>query len=92
MVRYTPASSAHPRWCIGPLETTSGRAEFRAILLGPSRTPDIVRTIGDAREIVPGNDGLEIEDDGTASGVGSFRVRGTKLNLPRGFRTVWKTQ
>ena len=44
------------------------------------------------KEIWPGNKGLDIEDDGVGSGVGTFRVYGKMLYLPRGFRTVWKTQ
>jgi hypothetical protein len=42
-------------------------------------------------EIVP-DAGLDIEDDGTRTGVGSFRVSGKKPRVDRGFRTVWKTQ
>src|SRR5262249_40012500 len=74
------------------VETTSGLTEFKAILVGPSRTPHVVRTVGDELEILHGNEGVDVEDDGTTSGVGSFRMRGTTLDLPRGFRTVWKTQ
>jgi hypothetical protein len=43
-------------------------------------------------EVLHGAEGLDIEDDGTSTGVGSFRVRGKELRLQRGFRTLWKTK
>jgi len=75
-------------------ETPNGRGTFSARLTGPRATPDVVKNAGldGTQEIVRGEAGLEIEDDGASTGVGSFRVRGKELHLPRGFRMLWKTQ
>jgi hypothetical protein len=73
-------------------ETPEGRVMFNARLIGPRATPVEVRVVHDRPEIVRGMEGLDIEDDGTGTGAGSFRVPGKQLRLPRGFRTLWKTQ
>jgi hypothetical protein len=51
-----------------------------------------MKLVNDDLEIVHGAPGLDIEDDGASTGVGSFRVLAKELNLQRGFRTLWKTQ
>jgi hypothetical protein len=73
-------------------EAPEGRITFRARLTGPEATPDVMKLVNDDLEIVHGAPGLDIEDDGASTGVGSFRVLAKELNLQRGFRTLWKTQ
>jgi len=73
-------------------ETPAGSVNFSARLTGPRGTPDKINVIGDKPQLTGGVAGLEIEDDGRRTGVGSFRVKGTESSLPRGFRTVWETR
>jgi hypothetical protein len=65
---------------------------FSARLTGPRATPDVIQVLNNRLEIVRGAAGLDIENDGTMTGVGSFRVPGKELRVERGFRTLWKTQ
>jgi hypothetical protein len=69
-----------------------GRITFSARLTGPRATEAVVRDMGDRLEVDNGSAGLDIENDGRSTGVGTFRVPGKTRNLPRGFRTVWETQ
>ena len=74
-------------------ETPMGRVTFSARLTGPRAGPDVV-TSGDLNhgpEVVH-NVGLDIDDDGRGTGVGTFRIDGKELHIARGFRTIWKTQ
>jgi hypothetical protein len=73
-------------------ETPDGLIPFSARLTGPRATPTVTHMVYSRLETVPGAVGLNIEDDGTKTGVGSFRVPGQKLRIDRDFRTVWKTQ
>jgi hypothetical protein len=73
-------------------ETPDGLVSFRARLTGPRGTPDVTRFVNNRWEAIPGAAGLDIEEDGAKTGVGSFRVAGKELRIERGFRTVWKTQ
>jgi hypothetical protein len=73
-------------------EAPGGRITFSARLTGPQASPDVTRVVNNKPEIQLGLEGLDIEDDGTGTGVGRFRVPGKKLRLQRGFRTFWRTQ
>jgi hypothetical protein len=73
-------------------EVQDRRITFRARLTGAQATPDVTRVVSDVPEVVHGEEGLDIENDGTSTGFGSFRVPGKDLHLQRGFRTLWKTQ
>jgi hypothetical protein len=73
-------------------ESRDGLLTFSARLSGPRSTPDTIKVVNTRFESVPGAAGLDIQDDGTRTGVGSFRVPGKELRLGRGLRTVWKTQ
>ena len=73
-------------------ETPEGRITFSAHLTGPRARPDVTRMVNGKIEIEPGVAGVDIEDDGASTGVGSFRVPGKELRLQRGFRTLWQTQ
>jgi hypothetical protein len=73
-------------------EGPEGRITFSASLTGPRARPDITRVVNGRVETEPGATGVDIEDDGARTGVGSFRVPGKELRLQRGFRTLWKTQ
>jgi hypothetical protein len=73
-------------------ESRDGLLTFSARLTGPRSTPDTIKVVNTRFESVPGAAGLDIQDDGTRTGVGSFRVPGKELRLGRGLRTVWKTQ
>jgi len=73
-------------------ELPGRRITFSAHLTGPRATPDVVKVVGDRLEMESGEMGLDIEDDGTSTGVGTFRVHGKEPRLRRGFRTLWKTQ
>jgi len=73
-------------------DTPRGRVTLSARLTGPRGTPDRFNMGPNQPSLVRGVAGLDIEDDGTGTGVGSFRVPGRDLQLPRGFRTVWETQ
>jgi hypothetical protein len=73
-------------------ETPDGLISFSARLTGPRATPEVTQMVYSRLEIVPGAVGLDIEDDGTRTGVGSFRVIGRELRFARGLRTIWKTQ
>jgi hypothetical protein len=74
------------------LQLSGGRVPFSARLIGPRATRDEVKTVGNRLEIVPGTPGLDIEDDGTSTGIGSFRLQGKDVFLPPGFRTSWETR
>jgi hypothetical protein len=73
-------------------EGPGGRVTFSARLTGPQGTPDVIRMVNNKPEIERGAAGLDIEDDGSGTGVGRFRVAGKELRIERGFRTYWKTQ
>jgi hypothetical protein len=73
-------------------QTPDGLVSFSARLMGPRATPEVSQVVNNRWEIVPGAAGLDIEDDGTNTGVGSFRIAGKELRVERGFRTVWKTK
>ncbi len=73
-------------------EAPDGRIRFSARLTGPRATPDVIRMVRERPEIELGAAGLDIDDDGASTGIGSFRVAGKDLRLERGFRTFWKTQ
>jgi hypothetical protein len=73
-------------------EVPDGLIMFSARLTGPRATPDVIQVLNNRLEIVRGAAGLDIENDGTMTGVGSFRVPGKELRVERGFRTLWKTQ
>ncbi|HTA71798.1 MAG TPA: hypothetical protein VK776_26130 [Bryobacteraceae bacterium] len=73
-------------------ETPGGFITFSARLTGPRATPGTMQVFNNRFESVPGAVGLDIQDDGAKTGVGSFRVPGQKLPIGRDFRTVWKTQ
>jgi hypothetical protein len=73
-------------------EGPAGRITLNARLTGPRARPDVTRVVNGKVEIEPGAAGVDIEDDGESTGVGSFRVPGKELRLQRGFRTLWKTQ
>src|SRR6185369_6182224 len=73
-------------------EAADGRITFSARLTGPRGTPDVIRVLNNKPQIEHGAAGLDIEDDGTGTGVGIFRVPGKSLRLQRGFSTLWKTQ
>ena len=73
-------------------DTPRGRVMFSARFTGPRGTPDRFTMAPNQPAVVRGVAGLDIEDDGTGTGIGSFRVPGRDLRLPRGFRTVWETQ
>jgi hypothetical protein len=73
-------------------ESPEGLLTFSARLTGPRSTPDTIKVVNTRFESVPGAAGLDIQDDGTRTGVGSFSVPGKELRLGRGLRTVWKTQ
>ena len=73
-------------------ESPEGLFTFSARLTGPRSTPDTLKVVNNRFESVPGAAGLDIQDDGIRTGVGSFRVPGKELRLGRGLRTVWKTQ
>jgi hypothetical protein len=73
-------------------ETPDGLITFNARLTGPRATSGTMQVFNNRFESVPGAVGLDIEDDGAKTGVGSFRVPGQKLRIDRDFRTVWKTQ
>jgi hypothetical protein len=74
------------------LQVPSGPIPFSARLIGPRATREEVKTVGNRLEIVPGAPGLDIEDDGTSTGIGSFGLQGKDLFLPPGFRTFWETR
>ncbi len=73
-------------------ETPGGSVNFSARLTGPRGTADKVNVIRNKPEMVSGTAGLEIEDEARSTGVGSFRVNGKELSLPRGFRMIWETR
>ncbi len=73
-------------------ETPEGLITFSARLTGPRSTPEVTQMVNSRLEIMPGAVGLDIQDDGTRTGVGSFRVPGKELRVGRGLRTIWKTQ
>jgi hypothetical protein len=70
----------------------NGDIKFKAHLTGPRATPGDVRMVRNMPEATPGTPGLDIEDTGANTGIGSFRVAGKGFYLPRGFLTVWETQ
>jgi hypothetical protein len=73
-------------------EAPDGRITFRAHLTGPRAIPNEVKVVNNRFEGMPGLPGLDIEDDGTKTGVASFRISGKELHIDRGFRTLWKAQ
>jgi hypothetical protein len=73
-------------------ETPAGRIPFNARLTGPLPTPDRVSNPGATPRYEPGAKGLDIEDSGLLTGIGTFLVKDKNLSLPRGFRTQWETQ
>jgi hypothetical protein len=84
-------------------EAPEGLLTFSSRLTGPPALPGTAPAVDGVFENVPGaggvdnenapsTAGLDIEDDGTGTGVGSFRVSGKKLRIGRAFRTVWETQ
>jgi hypothetical protein len=73
-------------------EGPNGRIKFRAHLIGPRASSSEVKMVDNMPEITPGKSGLDIEDNETETGVGSFHVSGRELRLPRGFRTIWETE
>jgi hypothetical protein len=74
------------------IEAAGGRIPFSAFLTGPRATAYEERTGRGFPEIVITGQGLNIEDDGMTTGIGSFRTDERELNMPRGFRTFWKTR
>lgn len=66
------------------------RALFRAKLVGPRLHQDRRLDVTGTNMEPSDPSGLDIED--SAPGAGVFRVRGGKLRLSRGLRTIWKTQ
>jgi hypothetical protein len=69
-------------------EAPEGLITFNARLTGPRATPSVIKTVNNTVESMPGAAGLDIEDDGTRTGVGSFRIPGKELRVER---TLWKT-
>jgi len=74
------------------MEATGGRIPFTAFLTGPRATTYVDRANYGSPAIVMTGEGLNIEDDGMTTGIGSFRIDGKELHIPRGFRTFWKTR
>jgi hypothetical protein len=96
-IRRLEQHLSSPAWILVGLqffaaETPDVFITFSARLTGPRSTPDTIQVVNSRLESVPGAAGLDIQDDGTGTGVGTFRVPGQKLGLGRGLRTVWKTQ
>ena len=73
-------------------QTPGGRITFSTRLIGPRRAIEVVRVVGDNRGVESGVAGLDIEDSGTNTGIGTFWVRGKDLHSPAGFRTIWETR
>lgn len=73
-------------------EAPDGPVLFSARLIGPRSTPGVTRVVNNQLEIQPGVAGLNIEDDGTRTGVGIFGIPGKELRVERGLRMLWKTQ
>jgi hypothetical protein len=73
------------------VEAKDGGVMFNAHLTGPQATSDLMIVGRNGPEIELGSAGLNIEDDGTSTGVGTFRVPGKNLRLQRGFRMLWET-
>jgi hypothetical protein len=57
-------------------EVPGGLITFSARLTGPRATQEVTQRVFNTLETVPGAAGLDIEEDGTRTGVGSFRVLG----------------
>jgi hypothetical protein len=96
-IRRIEQHFSSPAWILVALQFFAAEAQderiaFTARLTGPRGTPDAMRMVKDKPEIQVGSAGLDIEDDGSSTGVASFRVHGKELHLQRGFRTYWKTQ
>jgi hypothetical protein len=73
-------------------QAPDGEIKFKAHLTGPRAIPEETRMVKNIPETMPGTAGVDIEDSGATSGVGSFRVAGDGLTLSRRFRTIWETQ
>ena len=96
-IRRLEQHLSSPAWILVGLqffavETPDGLITFSARLTGPRATPDTMQVVNNRFESLPGAAGLDIQDDGIRTGVGSFRVPGKELRVGRGLRTIWKTQ
>ena len=73
-------------------QTPGGRIIFSARLIGPRAIEEVVRVVGDKRGVERGVGGIAIEDSGTSTGIGTFRVPARDRRLLRGFHTIWETR
>jgi hypothetical protein len=74
-------------------QTPREHITFSTKLTGPRAVEEVARIATQYKvEIMSAVVGLDIADDGTETGIGTFRIPAKQLRLPRGFHTVWETK